>query len=416
MAPDHPEFPPALGVQLSTWVNDGIEHASLELHPQDLGPIEIHIAVKDGQTQVELGSAVPGTREALNLALPQLGPAGRRGPEPGRGPGLRPGQPFLRLARRAGRRPLRRPGRRGSSALGGVADAGSRRQPAGGAPAGPGRLLRLTPGPRRRPLRHRRVPKGPLFMASARAPAPNNLFIRGPLRPSPKEAAGPGQTTRSRHVLCRRARCRSTGPQGQEETDHHRARARPAAGAGRGAAFFLLKKKSADGEEGDGSEDAAQVEKKPKREHKKEDPKHPPVFVALDPFVVNLTDRDTDRYAQIGITLQVEDEKASEEIKAYLPAIRNNILLLLSHKSSEELMAEGGKEKLAQQILREAALPMGIELEDPDEAKRRRRRARRRSAAATTRSTTRRSRPCSSPASSSSDMGLSPAALAPGRR
>ncbi|WP_374587377.1 flagellar basal body-associated FliL family protein [Ideonella dechloratans] len=136
---------------------------------------------------------------------------------------------------------------------------------------------------------------------------------------------------------------------------------------GGGAAFFLLKKKSADGEEGDGSGDeTAQVEKKPKRDHKKADPKHPPSFVALDPFVVNLTDRDTDRYAQIGITLQVEDEKASEEIKAYLPAIRNNILLLLSHKSSEELMAEGGKEKLAEQILREAVLPMGIELEDPD--------------------------------------------------
>ena len=137
---------------------------------------------------------------------------------------------------------------------------------------------------------------------------------------------------------------------------------------GGGAAFFLLKKKSADGEEGDGSGDeTAQVEKKPKRDHKKADPKHPPSFVALDPFVVNLTDRDTDRYAQIGITLQVEDEKASEEIKAYLPAIRNNILLLLSHKSSEELMAEGGKEKLAQQVLREAVLPMGVELEDPDE-------------------------------------------------
>ena len=136
---------------------------------------------------------------------------------------------------------------------------------------------------------------------------------------------------------------------------------------GGGAAFFLLKKKHGDAEDGEGGEEAAQVEKKPKREHKKEDPKHPPVFVALDPFVVNLTDRDTDRYAQIGITLQVEDDKASEQIKAYLPAIRNNILLLLSHKSSEELMAEGGKEKLAQQILRESALPMGIELEDPDE-------------------------------------------------
>ncbi|MCA6217976.1 flagellar basal body-associated FliL family protein [Ideonella sp. B7] len=134
---------------------------------------------------------------------------------------------------------------------------------------------------------------------------------------------------------------------------------------GGAAAFLLLKKQSADGE--DGGDETAQVEKKPKREHKKEDPKHPPVFVPLDPFVVNLADRDSDRYAQIGVTLQVEDEKASEEIKAYLPAIRNNILLLLGHKSSEDLMAEGGKEKLAQQILRESALPLGIELEDPDE-------------------------------------------------
>jgi flagellar FliL protein len=140
------------------------------------------------------------------------------------------------------------------------------------------------------------------------------------------------------------------------------------------------------------------------------------VFVALDPFVVNLTDRDTDRYAQIGITLQVEDEKASEEIKAYLPAIRNNILLLLSHKSSEELMAEGGKEKLAEQILREAVLPMGIELEDPDAKEPPPSRARRRSAAATTRSTIRRSRPSSSPASSSSDMGAFARGPGPGGR
>lgn len=126
MAPDHPEFPAALGVQLSTWVNDGIEHASLELHPQDLGPIEIHIAVKDGQTQVELGSAVPSTREALNLALPQLSAQ-----LDGVGLSLAGGQVFDQGSRSSGSPDEQGAGRsagragRGSSALGGVADAGS---------------------------------------------------------------------------------------------------------------------------------------------------------------------------------------------------------------------------------------------------------------------------------------------------
>lgn len=126
MAPDHPEFPSALGVQLSTWVNDGIEHASLELHPQDLGPIEIHIAVKDGQTHVELGSAVPGTREALNLALPQLSAQ-----LDGVGLSLAGGQVFDQGSRSSGSPDEQGAGRsagragRGSSALGGVADAGS---------------------------------------------------------------------------------------------------------------------------------------------------------------------------------------------------------------------------------------------------------------------------------------------------
>ncbi|WP_022982815.1 flagellar hook-length control protein FliK [Ideonella sp. B508-1] len=126
MAPDHPEFPAALGVQLSTWVNDGIEHASLELHPQDLGPIEIHIAVKDGQTHVELGSAVPGTREALNLALPQLSAQ-----LDGVGLSLAGGQVFDQGSRSSDPSGEQGAGRsagragRGGSALGGVADAGS---------------------------------------------------------------------------------------------------------------------------------------------------------------------------------------------------------------------------------------------------------------------------------------------------
>lgn len=68
-------FPAALGAQLSTWVSEGVEHARLELNPRELGPIEVHIALRDGATRIELGSDVASTRDALNQALPQLAQA-----------------------------------------------------------------------------------------------------------------------------------------------------------------------------------------------------------------------------------------------------------------------------------------------------------------------------------------------------
>jgi flagellar FliL protein len=42
-------------------------------------------------------------------------------------------------------------------------------------------------------------------------------------------------------------------------------------------------------------------------------------------------------------------------------------LLILSHKSSEQLLSLEGKEKLAEEIRRDAARAMGYEIEDPEE-------------------------------------------------
>jgi flagellar FliL protein len=90
----------------------------------------------------------------------------------------------------------------------------------------------------------------------------------------------------------------------------------------------------------------------------------PPTFLPLESFVVNLADRDSERYAQIGITLELNDPKFTEQMKAYMPAIRNGILMVLAHKTSQELLTRPGKERLAAEIMREAVRPMGIELTD----------------------------------------------------
>ncbi len=118
-------------------------------------------------------------------------------------------------------------------------------------------------------------------------------------------------------------------------------------GAGAGAYLFLKPKPSA--------EDEAHAAAKPSAA---------PTYVPLDPFVVNLADKEADRFAQIGITLQVDDSKVADQMKTYMPAIRNGILMILAHKSSDELLERSGKEQLAGEILVSVARALGIPVVD----------------------------------------------------
>ena len=126
-----------------------------------------------------------------------------------------------------------------------------------------------------------------------------------------------------------------------------------------GAAVFWLRAKAQAAHEAEQDEpvaEAAGATAAPKR-----DPKVVPVFVALDSFTVNLADREAERYAQIGITLELDDPKVADEMKVYMPAIRDAILMILAHKTSAELLERAGKEALAAEIMRESVRPMGIE-------------------------------------------------------
>ncbi|MBP6776080.1 MAG: flagellar basal body-associated FliL family protein [Piscinibacter sp.] len=129
---------------------------------------------------------------------------------------------------------------------------------------------------------------------------------------------------------------------------------------GGGAAVYVMKKRAAAAEAG---EDGAA----PAEAHADE-ARVPPIFVPLEPFVVNLADKDSERYAQIGLTLEVDDPKFAEEMKLYMPAIRNAILMILAHKQAAELLERSGKQALAEEIMREAVRPMGIEIDAVERA------------------------------------------------
>lgn len=79
-------------------------------------------------------------------------------------------------------------------------------------------------------------------------------------------------------------------------------------------------------------------------------PSRPPIFMNLEPFTVNLLGEEGERYLQTSIVFQVADEKAVEAMKAYLPVIRNRILLLLSGKRPSDLATPAGKAKLVEEV------------------------------------------------------------------
>ena len=135
-------------------------------------------------------------------------------------------------------------------------------------------------------------------------------------------------------------------------------------GGGVGLMVYLSKQRAAAEAAADEDDARAAATGTPK---KKERRSSPPVFVPMDNFVVNLADHDADRYAQIGVTLEVTDEKQAEEIKSYMPAIRNNVLLLLAHKASTDLAGSEGKVLLAREIRREALRAMGEDLPDDED-------------------------------------------------
>lgn len=127
-----------------------------------------------------------------------------------------------------------------------------------------------------------------------------------------------------------------------------------AAGGG-GAAWFFHQKAAAGAEaKGGEGEDGKHA--------KKAESGKPPTFMPLDNFTVNLAGGD--HFMQLGLVLQLKDEETAEKVKAFLPLIRNKILLLLSSKAPEELQSPKDKQALVDELLANAREPLHAEGEN----------------------------------------------------
>ena len=131
---------------------------------------------------------------------------------------------------------------------------------------------------------------------------------------------------------------------------------------GGGGAAFYLKKKHAAAEQAAAEvagEGGAEADAGAHPRLVKASLKNAPTFVPLEPFTVNLADREVERFAQVGMTLELTDAKASDLLKAYMPAIRNNVLLVLASKTASQLIEHDGKVQLAAEVRAAALKPLG---------------------------------------------------------
>lgn len=78
----------------------------------------------------------------------------------------------------------------------------------------------------------------------------------------------------------------------------------------------------------------------------------PPIYLDIDSnMVVNFQGGGRLRYLQIGVQVMTRDPDAVEALKAHVPLLRNNLILLFSEQTYETLSSRDGKD-----ALRDAAL------------------------------------------------------------
>ncbi|GAB1258623.1 hypothetical protein NBRC116494_31250 [Aurantivibrio plasticivorans] len=79
-----------------------------------------------------------------------------------------------------------------------------------------------------------------------------------------------------------------------------------------------------------------------------------PIYIPLEPaFVVNYGGVGRLKYLKAELTVRVESGDAAAAVRHHMPFIRNNIVLLFSKQTDEELETQVGKEALRQAALEE---------------------------------------------------------------
>lgn len=122
------------------------------------------------------------------------------------------------------------------------------------------------------------------------------------------------------------------------------------AGGGAGAYFMMGDK----GEETVAANEAGEASEDEAAEDDESEAVGEAHYFSLDPpFIVNFTGKSRARFLQVSIEGLTRDATVKEQITKHFPQVRNNLVLLLSGKTYEELNTQEGKAALRKQVLKE---------------------------------------------------------------
>lgn len=121
----------------------------------------------------------------------------------------------------------------------------------------------------------------------------------------------------------------------------------------------------------DGAEASENVEEGSEEEESEEDeeedaPPSPALYVPINPaFVVNFVDGGKARFLQITMEVMTRDPEIPVHIETHLPAIRNNLVMLFSSQSYDNISTLEGKESLREEALAVVQEILEEEIGDP---------------------------------------------------
>lgn len=115
-----------------------------------------------------------------------------------------------------------------------------------------------------------------------------------------------------------------------------------------GGAFFLLTPSPGD------EEMAREIEKEGATSSKMPDTawsREIGIIKELPPFVVNLADPQARHFLKASISLELKDDQSVELVTKLMPRIRNDILMLFSSQTMEDIISQEGKVRLRDEII-----------------------------------------------------------------
>ncbi|MCA9469737.1 MAG: flagellar basal body-associated FliL family protein, partial [Nitrospira sp.] len=113
-------------------------------------------------------------------------------------------------------------------------------------------------------------------------------------------------------------------------------------GGGGGAAWFFMGGGHEEDTNAGGHDEHAKAD-----EHSAE----PGPVMELEPFLLNLADRDELRFLKVSIKLELDRPEETTDYQAKVPAIRDALLVLLSSKESQLLRTVNGKRRIREEIM-----------------------------------------------------------------